>query len=114
MIKVEVTEDFTLARFDEIKKSLLRKGKEVQGKLFIGDTFECNEEMANYLSGSNKLKRSFVKVIEVLPKMPELPDLEEVKVETSKYIIDTEPKVSTLELRTDKPKTAKKKKTSKK
>ena len=68
MIKVEVIEDFTLARFDEIKKSLVRKGKEVQGKLFKGDTFECDEELVKYLSGDNVYKKPYVKVIEILPK----------------------------------------------
>lgn len=67
MIKVEVTEDFTLARFGELK-NLVRKNKSEQGKLFKGDVFECDDEMAKYLSGDNSLKRPFVKVIEVLPK----------------------------------------------
>lgn len=82
MIKVEVIEDFSLADYN-LLKNIVRKGKEQQGKLFKGDIFECDEEMANYLSGSNALKRPFIKVIEILPK--EKPastklDLEDVKV----------------------------------
>ena len=36
--------------------------------MFIGDTFECDEEMANYLTRDNKYKKAFVKVIEEIPK----------------------------------------------
>lgn len=68
MIKVEVTEDFTLRRFNELK-NIARKNQDKPGKLFKGDVFECEEDLVNYLSGNNALKKSFVKVIEVLPKV---------------------------------------------
>lgn len=67
MVKVEVTEDFTLQKFDEIK-NLTRKGKDEKGSLFLGDTFECDEKMADYLTGNNPLNKVVVKVIEVIPK----------------------------------------------
>lgn len=68
MIKVEViNEDFTLRKFNELK-NIVRKGRDEKGKLFVGDTFECSEEMAKYLDGDNDLKKSFIKVIEVKPK----------------------------------------------
>lgn len=66
MIKVEVTEDFTLEKFNELK-NIIRKTKEQEGKLFIGDTFECDEKMADYLTGNNPINRAVVKVIEVIP-----------------------------------------------
>jgi len=67
MIKVEVIEDFNLKDFHKIK-NLKRKCVDFEGKLFEGDTFECTKEMCEYLDGGNKLKKSFIKVIEVQPK----------------------------------------------
>lgn len=67
MIKVKVIEEFTLQKFDELK-NITRKGKEQEGKLFIGDIFECDEKMADYLTGNNPINRAVVKVIEVIPE----------------------------------------------
>lgn len=67
MIKVRVIEDFTLQEFDKLK-NIIRKGKEQEGKLFIGDIFECDEKMADYLTGNNSINRAVVKVIEVIPE----------------------------------------------
>ena len=68
MIKVEViNDDFTLERFNELK-NIVRKSKEEKGKLFKGDTFECSEELCDYLSGNNPLNKKVVKIIEVEPK----------------------------------------------
>lgn len=67
MIKCEVIIDFTLQKFDELK-NIKRKGKEEKGKLFVGDTFECNKEMAEYLTGKNKNNSIVVRVIEVIPE----------------------------------------------
>lgn len=67
MVKCEVIGEFTLEKFDELK-NIVRKGKEEKGRLFIGDTFECTEEMADYLTGNNPLNKVVVKVIEVIPE----------------------------------------------
>lgn len=67
MIKVKVIEDFTLQEFDKLK-NIIRKGKGQEGKLFIGDIFECDEKMADYLTGNNSINRAVVKVIEVIPE----------------------------------------------
>lgn len=101
MIRVEVIADFTLAKFDEIKDSIVRKSVEQDGRLFTGDIFECTKEMADYLLGENALKRAFVKVIEVVPEKEIQKAInkavkEEVKVEkpkrtrTSKKTIEKE------------------------
>ena len=79
MIKCEVVEDFTLERFKELN-NIKRKNKNVNGKLFIGDTFECNKAMADYLTGNNPLNKVVVKVIEFEPKKV----IEEFKEETFK------------------------------
>lgn len=68
MIKVEVIEEFTLKRFDELK-NIQRKSIEVKGRLFVGDTFECDEDMVKYLTGNNEQGKIVVKVIEVEPEI---------------------------------------------
>lgn len=78
MVKVEVIEEFTLGRFDELK-NIQRKSREEKGRLFVGDIFECDKELANYLMGENALKRAFVKVIEIIPE-----EIKEVKEEKTK------------------------------
>lgn len=64
MIKVEVIEKFTLADYKKLKnveKAMTRK----ENEFGIGDTFECDKEMADYLTGNNAFKKEVVKVIEV-------------------------------------------------
>ena len=68
MIKCEVIKDFTLKRFDELV-NIQRKTVKTYGKLYIGDTFECNKEMADYLMGNNPKNETVVKVIEIEPKI---------------------------------------------
>ena len=94
MIRVEVITQFTLGKFDEIKDSIVRKSVDTEGMLYVGDTFECTKEMADYLTGKNEKGNVVVKVIEIIP--------DEIK---------EEPKV---EIKEEKPKTTKKKKTTKK
>lgn len=76
MIKVEVIEDFTLQEFNKLK-NIIRKGKDEEGKLFIGDIFECDEKMADYLTGNNSINRAVVKVIEVIPDI----DIDELDID---------------------------------
>lgn len=84
MVKVEVLEDFTLKRFDELK-NIQRKSKEQKGRLFAEDIFECTEELAAYLTKNNLLGRAFVRVIEVIPQ-------EENKSKTTKTTTKKETK----------------------
>ena len=67
MVKVEVIQPFTLSRFEEIL-DLERNNIDKYGELFVGDTFYCEKDLADYLLGENALKKPFVKVIEVIPK----------------------------------------------
>lgn len=71
MIKCEVIKEFTLERFNELK-NIQRKGIDTKGKLYVGDTFECDKEMADYLMGANKDGQVVVKVVEVEPKKTEI------------------------------------------
>lgn len=79
MIKCEVIESFTLEKFNQlenVKKVETRKGNEFG----VGDTFECTEKMADYLTGNNALNKTVVKVIEVKPEQ-----VEEAKVEDNVF-----------------------------
>ena len=67
VIKVEALQEFTLARFGELK-NIERKRIEEKGKLFVGDKFECEKELADYLLGENPLGKAVVKIIEIIPK----------------------------------------------
>ena len=66
MIKVEVIKQFTLGRFNELK-NIKRRNYDKEGMLYVGDTFECTQEMAEYLLGQTDDKQ-VVKVIEVIPE----------------------------------------------
>lgn len=72
MIKCEAIIDFDLKDFGELK-NIIRKRKEKEdkkydGKLYDGDIFECSKEMADYLGGNNKINRSVIEVIEIIPE----------------------------------------------
>ena len=76
MIRVEVIEKFDLKAFNEIK-NINRVGKDIQGSLFVGDTFECTEKMVDYLTGNNAIGKAVVKVIEVEPEVEKVPEVKE-------------------------------------
>lgn len=69
MIKCEAKEDFNLEKFNELE-NIKRKNsqKNTVGKLYIGDTFECTKEMADYLLGNNPLERQVVNLVEIKPE----------------------------------------------
>lgn len=73
MIKVEAIEKFDLGRFDELQ-NIQRVGKDVKGTIFTGDTFECKQDLVEYLTGNNPLGKAVVKVIEVVPEKKEVID----------------------------------------
>ena len=88
MIKCEVIEKFCLKDFDKLK-NIKRKGAEVKGTLFVGDTFDCDEEMAKYLTGNNALKKVVVKVVEIIPKKDKGENIIPLDEENIKTIADT-------------------------
>lgn len=67
MFKVEVIKDFTLERYDELRNIVKKSGIEEKGMLRVGDTFECEKELCDYLTGKNAKELVVVKVIEVIP-----------------------------------------------
>ena len=69
MVRLEVTEEVDVGRFNEIKEVIRRNAQnDTNGHLYVGDIVLCNEEIANYLNGENKNNKSYVKVIEVIPE----------------------------------------------
>ena len=105
MIKVEVIENFRLEKFSELKNVERKKGG-IDGNLYVGDTFECSEEMVKYLTGKNALNKVVVKIIEYIPEEKEKETIGEKKEE----IIDKtiEEKKETTELLPKKAKKSKK------
>lgn len=87
MIKCAVIQEFTLERFDELK-NIQRKSINTKGKLYVGDIFECTEEMAKYLIGDNKDKHVVVKVIEVEPEEDITETIIDVRSEEVKEILN--------------------------
>lgn len=91
MVKVEVIENFTLEQFDKLE-DIERIAVEEKGKLFKGDKFKCEKEMAEYLLGNNPKNKTVVKVVEVEPEEPadqpeeETTQTEEPKVEIPESI----------------------------
>lgn len=73
MFKCLVEEEFTLKGFDKLE-NIKRVRSNEYGKLFVGDTFNCDKEMADYLTGNNHLGKVVVKIIEI-------PKIKEAKVE---------------------------------
>ena len=66
MVKAKVIEKFDLKDFDlleNIKRA--DKSKNKKGSLYLNDTFECDEKMADYLTGNNPLDKKVVEIIEV-------------------------------------------------
>lgn len=90
MVRLETIEEFTLQDFGKLK-DIVRKGKDTEGRLFVGDTFVCDENMQYYLLGNNALNKTVAKVIEVIPEKKEEPK-EEVKEEPEKEMVINKPK----------------------
>ena len=109
MIKCEVIEKFSLEAFDKIKNiKRANENRNEKGKLYVGDTFECDEKMCDYLTGNNPINKVVVKVIEVKPKKVEAltDNEEEIKVLEGAFALN-EKKVDKVEYS---KKTTKKKK----
>lgn len=83
MVKVIVLREFTLGKFNELK-NLVRHNpdKNEDGRLYEQDEFECDKEMAEYLTGNNAYKQEFVKIIEIIPE--EVKEEKPVKIKSKK------------------------------
>ena len=70
MIRCKAISQFTLGRFNELK-NLKRKGAEVPGTLFVGDEFECEKDLADYLNSGNAKGKTVVQILEIIPEVEE-------------------------------------------
>ena len=64
MIKCEVIENFTLEAFKQLT-NVKKVEKRKENEFCIGDSFECTEKMADYLTGNNALNKKVVRIIEI-------------------------------------------------
>ena len=102
MFKVKALREFTYGSFDKIKNlERHNKEKKKEGTLYAGDTFECTEKMAQYLTG--ECGYVLVKVIEIIPE-----EIQDGTLEHPYTTIMPEP------IKEEKTKTKKTKKTKKK
>ena len=95
MIKVKVIEEFSLRDYAKLKNIVRAKEeKNKEGYLFVGDTFECDKEMVDYLLGGNANNKAYIEVIEVVPEKKEEPKVEEPKEEIK--IVEAPKKAKTI------------------
>ena len=80
MVKLQATQDFTLEKFNEIKITK-RKNKDEKGWIYTDDIFECNDNMADYLTGGNDRKLVVAKILEVIQEPKEQEIKEQVIVQ---------------------------------
>lgn len=68
MVVLEAIQDFTLQDFDKIniieRKTELSKDDPFN-KLHVGDTFETDKDMAEYLTGNNTKNLTVAKILEI-------------------------------------------------
>ena len=70
MVKVQAIIDFNYKNYNKIK-DLQPANKIQEGKIFLGDIFNVEDDEAKYLTGKNKNKIVAVKVLEVIPEIKE-------------------------------------------
>ena len=70
MVKVQAIMDFNYKNYNKIK-NLQPANKIQEGKIFVGDIFNVEDDEAKYLTGENKNKIVAVKVLEVIPEIKE-------------------------------------------
>ena len=91
MIRVEVIEQFTLKDFYKLN-NIKRKSIDVKGTLFVGDAFECDEDMVKYLTGNNEQGKIVVKVIEVEPEKVNIEKVIESAKDDKEFVEPIKPK----------------------
>lgn len=85
MVKAKATEKFDLKDFASLKNiKRANPVKNKDGSLYENDTFECDEKMADYLTGNNPLNKKVVEIIEVKKEEPKAEKIEEAIVEEIK------------------------------
>ena len=70
MVKVQAIIDFNYKNYNKVK-DLQPINKIQEGKIFVGDIFNVEDDEAKYLTGENKNKIVAVKILEVIPEIKE-------------------------------------------
>ena len=95
MVKLQATQDFTLEAYNQIKiTKRANKEKNETGWVYANDELECNETMADYLTGGNDKKIVVAKIIEVIPEVKKNETIEDtiIKEEPKQEIKETKKK----------------------
>ena len=67
MVRCEVIKEFTLDKFNELKDlNRYNPNLKEEGKLYVKDTFNCTDEMADYLMGNNSKNKIVIKMLEYI------------------------------------------------
>ena len=82
MIKVRTIMPFTLKDYNKLSNVKKIFNRDLDA-FDVGDTFECDEEMAQYLTGKNAKNLVAVEIVEVIPDVKETKQ-KEIKKETKK------------------------------
>lgn len=78
MVKVEALIDFDYKNYVKIQ-NLKTKTKKQEGRIFVGDIFEVEDEEALYLSGQNEQNIVAVKTLEITQNIRPVEDKEKAK-----------------------------------
>ena len=78
MIKVRTINPFTLKDYNKLSNVEKLFNREPNA-FDVGDTFECDEEMVQYLTGKNEQGLVVVEIVEVIPDIKEKEEKEEIK-----------------------------------
>jgi hypothetical protein len=68
MIKVKVIEDFYFGRYAELKNIVRLHDRGMENYFCKGDTFECEQDIADYLTNGNEKGRAFIEIVEIIPE----------------------------------------------
>ena len=108
MVRVEVIEKFTLKDYAQLQNVERRNGG-TAGSLYVGDRFECSEDMAKYLMGDNALNKAVVKLLEVDKSKEKEEEVEEEVVEVvEENVEEVTPLKENVEIKKSKKKSSKK------
>lgn len=74
MVRVRVKEGFNLCeeKWNQLQDIIRGSAENIEkNKLYVGDTFLCSKELAEYFLGANGYNKPFVEVLEVIPEKAE-------------------------------------------
>ena len=95
MVKVRVIQEFTLQAFSEARNlKRIDSKKNEEGRLYVGDTFECTDAFSEYLTGKNQNGLIVVEIIDTVEEEPKVEKKEEPKAFLEKTTKNVKKKTS--------------------